>query len=127
MRFVMLVAAAAVCAGGCAAGKPDVLDFASFERELSRKPMGDPGPCDVHETPHRKDTVRVVYGLLVAPPRYAEARRRLFPNARTFWPGGCVSTPDSRPTQTVYFCRECRQALAAWEWRQAVARSDGSP
>ena len=118
--LLTILTTAALCCG-CAAR-----DAAPSEEELTRTPLGDAAPCAVHGTPQRLDRVPSVYGRLLIPPReYAEAEKRLFPNANTYVWGGCCTYPGIPQIQTVYYCPDCRRAREAWQ-RQTAHEQTGT-
>lgn len=64
--------------------------------------------CDLHGVALRDDIVRIVHGLPDPAPRYDEAERRLFPNARTsLFSGTCMVAPPY--FAKVKCCPTCRR------------------
>lgn len=73
-----------------------------------------PKRCGVHGKWLRRDTVPVVYGLIVHPPGYAEACETNFPNANSYVAGGCTVFPGAAKTARVRYCPDCRAAGEKW-------------
>jgi hypothetical protein len=124
---IALTVATVLC--GCASKRRDALTRERAEREsglgrVPSVPYGDDRPCRIHGTSPELDSVPIVYGLLRYEPGYLKARRERFPNANTWFAGGCVSTWDSPHTRAVYYCPDCRTALAQWERVRQLSAAD---
>jgi hypothetical protein len=93
--------------------------------EFNREQLARVGTrCAVHAGERlQADTVNVGYGLLVVQPGFDVMQRDSFPNALTFWPGGCVITPDDRPFAMVAYCSECRAAQLRFQSQPREASS----
>lgn len=80
--------------------------------------------CPVHGSLLLRDRVEIAYGLIGLKPGYAEAEKRLFPEANLEVLGGCVVETqincDGTQLQTspkyaeVLYCPACRRAQARW-------------
>jgi len=71
--------------------------------------------CQLHHEWMRVGDVSIAYGLLCPQKAYADARRKLFPNAHSYSAGGDVVTPESPKIEKVLYCPSCRQAEAKWQ------------
>ena len=71
--------------------------------------------CPLHQRDLEPGRVPVAYGLISFEPGYCEAMEVNFPFAKEFVLGGCCIDGDSNFEEDVFFCSECRQALASWE------------
>lgn len=69
--------------------------------------------CDVHGALMKPQTVPLIYGLPVRDEELIEARSKLFPNARSYFIGGCVVGSGGYETET-FVCEQCRTAERAW-------------
>lgn len=67
-----------------------------------------PAMCEVHQVRLQRDTVPIVYGLIIPDARDREASTR-FPYANRDSLGGCVITPDSPTRAKVLYCPDCRK------------------
>lgn len=72
------------------------------------------GRCSVHGGKLVPDVVPVRYGLIRFSAELVAARRRGFPNAKSFAMGGCLEHPDNPKTRAVRYCVNCREAEATW-------------
>ena len=72
------------------------------------------GQCSVHRTRLLRAEVPVRYGLIRSPASLISARRREFPNARSFALGGCLVWEGRPTTQQVRYCQACRESESAW-------------
>lgn len=84
------------------------------------KTIGVSDVCPLHKGKMKPVNVPVSYGLLIFGPKdpLPEVRETHFPNAGTFFRGGCNSGSWSRKTATVYQCSKCRKAEADWKKQQ---------
>lgn len=77
--------------------------------------------CEVHGTTLRLKGVPVNYGLPQPDPDLWEARKKLFPNAKSFVLGGCC-VGSMGGEYEAWVCAECRKAEARWRrkanWRE---------
>jgi hypothetical protein len=77
--------------------------------------------CELHGTVMRLQRVPLHYGLPVPDPDLWDARKRLFPNAKTFLLGGCCAGSMGNDYED-WVCAECRKAEARWRrkanWRE---------
>ena len=73
------------------------------------------GKCEIHNCPLIQTKVPIHYGLPVLDEELIEARRKLFPNSKSYVLGGCTFLDESGSEELV--CPECREAEA--EWRSA--------
>jgi hypothetical protein len=69
--------------------------------------------CPVHKAKMRVQRVPIVYGMLSWDPTL-DVRKRRFPNALVFYPGGCVETDISPSHAFIYICPDCRRAEKKW-------------
>lgn len=68
--------------------------------------------CRLHKTELKSGSAPILYGLLRLPGEYKRARRRHFPRAASWVPGGCVV--DWRVSEGVRYCSGCREAEREW-------------
>ena len=69
--------------------------------------------CKFHGTKLKRKKVPIRYGL----PPYDEAlavKEQLFPNAKSYFLGGCVIDFDSPSHQNAMVCEDCREAEVLW-------------
>ncbi len=69
--------------------------------------------CKLHGTKLKTKKVPIHYGM----PTYDGAwavQEQLFPNAKSYFVGGCVIDSDNPSDQEALVCEECREAEALW-------------
>lgn len=69
--------------------------------------------CDLHGTKLKKKEVPIRYGM----PAYdaaTEVREELFPNAKSYFLGGCMVDFDNPTSENEFVCEECREAEPQW-------------
>ena len=69
--------------------------------------------CELHGTKLKRKKVPIRYGM----PGYDEAwavQEELFPNAKSYFLGGCLVGLDDPSYQNAFVCEECREAEAVW-------------
>ena len=71
------------------------------------------GTCSVHRVALVEGEAPIAYGLIRFDRAYLKARKRLFPNSRSFVLGGCVVSLEDRKA-AVRYCPRCREAERAW-------------
>jgi hypothetical protein len=90
-----------------------LLTLASCASNTIDETSGSPAVCDVHQVKLRRETVPIVYGLIIPSAAYRAAEPRDFPHAnRESWGGCCVD--DELTHALVMYCPECRKAEAAF-------------
>ena len=75
--------------------------------------MASEKTCEVHGTVLHLRSVPVTYGRPVPDPELWEARKKLFPNAKSFVLGGCCVGSMGDEYED-WVCSECRKAEAKW-------------
>ncbi len=68
--------------------------------------------CRRHKTALKTGTAPILYGLLRPPTEYEHTRRRHFPRAASWVPGGCDVHFPVRAL--VKYCDRCREAEREW-------------
>lgn len=94
--------------------------FADNDRSVPADFMANPeerarvgSRCRVHwRITLRSDTVAIHHGITGYSPGSGGEERERFPNAREWWPGGCVV--DGTTRTEVAYCRDCRRSYARW-------------
>lgn len=85
--------------------------------QLDGQTIYDIEACEVHQTKMAYKEVPILYGYITLgpdEPTYDE-QQRLFPNSREVSFGGCVTTPSSPKSESIYVCEDCKEAYRIWE------------
>ncbi len=98
-------------------------DQSTFESIKSQEQISNE-KCPVHSEHLRLGTARIVYGYLVFDPGQQEAHDELFPKSLSYLRGGCVMSNDSKPTASVWYCKQCR--IKENEWISASSKRMGA-
>ncbi|HEX8248430.1 MAG TPA: hypothetical protein VF599_09680 [Pyrinomonadaceae bacterium] len=73
--------------------------------------------CEVHREVLIKDKIGIDYGstvFLYDYEAYGSVKPKMFPNANSYYGGGCVIEEDSPKYVEVLYCHKCRAAERAW-------------
>ena len=86
----------------------------------------EPNTCSHHNCELVKDVVPVFLGFFVTSVEYGRAGRKLFRFSRSWCPGGCSVAAGQPTSETVQYCRTCREAGAMWLLSQVSEMLDES-
>src|SRR5436190_14041152 len=95
------------------AGRDKSAESDTIERDTWDLRSKGPKQCEAHWIPLQEGVAQIIYGLLEFDESYLSDRKDLFPNARSWVGGGCV-TMDMDMAE-VDFCLLCREAETVWE------------